>query len=191
MKILLCTPLEGYSTKPPMSPLGLAFIAGALERENYEVKILDNYLEKFNQESFLKRVRKYNPDVVGITCHAEDRFGAFETAKVLKEQYPNIKTVLGGPFPTVCHKQILEDIPSVDIVVRGEGEVTFLDSVKHIEKGKNLDDVRGITYRDEKKIKINDSRQFVKDLNELPWPAYHLLKIKEYPSYLSSFFSFF
>lgn len=187
LKTLLCTPLEGYSTKSPMSPLGLAFIAGTLEKENYEVKILDNYLEKFNPESFLKKVRKYDPDVVGITCHVEDRFGAFKTAKLLKDLNPNIKIIFGGPFPTICHKQIIEDIPSVDIVVRHEGEVTFVELLNSIKNEKDFDNVRGITYKRNNNIKINKDRPFIKDLDELPWPAFHLLEIKRYPSYLEEY----
>lgn len=188
MKTLLCTPIkEGAIRSANTSPVGLAFVAGMLEKEGYEVKIIDNYLENYlsNQtyETFLKQVKKYDPDIIGISCSDKDRFWTFKTADIIKREFPHIKIELGGGFSTGCHKQILEDIPSIDIVARGEGELTFLDIVKHVEKNKNLENVKGITYRHGENIKINEDRPFIQNLDELPWPAFHLLKIKKYSFY--------
>jgi radical SAM superfamily enzyme YgiQ (UPF0313 family) len=189
MKILLCNPIEDWQNvfNHYTPPLNLGFIAGTLEKDGYEVRIVDNYLESYlklkmqTYESFLKQVKKYDPDVLGISCLTEDRFWAFKMANIIKETFPHVKVVFGGPFSTPCHKQILEDIPSVDIVVRGEGELTFLDIVKHIEKNEDINDVKGITYRDGENIKINEDRPFIQNLDELPWPAFHLLDINKYP----------
>ena len=188
MRILLTTPLlGGFLAKEPMPPLGLTYIAGVLEQKGYTVRILDNYLEKNNIEDFIKIIDGFEPSIIGITCNVEDRFEAFKLSNIIKDASKDIIVILGGPFPSVCHKEIIEDINSVDIVVRGEGEYTLLDIVRSIEKGKHFDDIAGITYRTKDGIKINKSRTFIQNLDELPFPAFHLLKIKEYPNYMEKY----
>ena len=89
-----------------------------------------------------------------------------------KKVSKDIVIVLGGPFPSVAHTEILSDIESVDIVVRGEGEKTLIDLIHCIENGKQFDEVSGITYRTKEGTKINKPRSLIKDLNELPFPNY-------------------
>lgn len=187
MKVLLTTPITGFSTKTPMPPLSLMYLAGSIEHEGYDVLILDNHLKGLDPKNYLKQVENFNPDVVGITCNVEDRFGAFYTSKIIKNNLPNIQIVMGGPFPSVCSHQIIQDISSVDIVIRGEGESTFIELLDCLRKGKSLDIIKGITYKDNRGIKYTDNRPLIKDLNELPFPAFHLVDPKEYPSYLEGY----
>lgn len=188
MRILLTTPLlGGFSTKEPMPPLGITYIAGTLEQNGYTVRILDNYLKKTNASEFVKIVKEFMPSIIGITCNVENRFDAFKLSNIIKETSKEIIVILGGPFPSVCHKEIIEDIMSVDVAVKGEGEYTLLDIVKCVEQGNQFDDIEGITYRTKDGIKINKSRTYIKNLDELHFPAFHLLKIYEYPDYMRKY----
>src|SRR3989338_884982 len=188
MEIFLTTPLFGdFPIRDPMFPLGITYIAGVIEREGHSVRILDNYLEKNNEDDFVKIIEDFKPSIIGITCNVDNRFEAFALSGIIKEFSEDIMVILGGPFPSVCHKEIIEDIKSVDIVVREEGEYTLLDIINCLENRKPLDDIAGITYRIKDEAKVNQPRPFIQNLDALPFPAFHLLKIKEYPSYMAEF----
>lgn len=188
MKILLTTPLSGdFPMRNPMPPLGITYIAGVLEQEGHLVKILDNYLERNNKGDIVKTIKDLKPSIVGITCNADDRFEAFKLSRIIKDVSSSIIVVLGGSFPSVCHKEIMEDIESVDIVVRGEGEYTLLDIANCVDKQKQFGNILGISYRMKDKIRINKPRPFIQNLDTLPFPAFHLLKIREYPNYMDEF----
>jgi len=77
-----------------------------------------------------------------------------------------------------CDKYILNKYPEVDICVRDEGEITFLELVKALEKKQSLKDIKGLTYRDNGKIKRNETRPLIKDLDSLPFPDRKALKIE-------------
>lgn len=185
MKVLLTTPLDKHTNnRYPMPPLGITYIAGVLLQRGHEVRILDNYLEKTKDTEFVNIVKHFRPEVIGITCNVEDRFEAFELSKIIKENFQDIVVIFGGPFPSICHREIIEDIDSVDIVVREEGEYTLSEILINLEKDGKLSSVLGITYRENENIKVNPDRDFISNLDELPFCAFHLLKTKEYPNHL-------
>ncbi|MGZ7047317.1 MAG: B12-binding domain-containing radical SAM protein, partial [Methanobacterium sp.] len=86
------------------------------------------------------------------------------------------------PHPTFMPVETLKEEDSLDTVVMGEGEETIVDVVTNFEKnGLNyLSEVRGISYRDDDKIRQNLPRPLIKNLDEIPFPARHLIPFKEY-----------
>ena len=199
MKVLLINPPQLFypGSDPPAGnlPLGLMYLAAVLERSGYEAEILDAFM---TNASFMKvgdtlkvgmpygkireEIRRRKPDIVGIaasfTCQAEN---AIRAGDVTKEVDPNILTVVGGPHVTVVPVEFLEEAKNIDIAVVGEGEYTMLDIVKFVEGKKKISDVQGIAYRqDDGAIKQNTLRPFIEDLDELPYPAYHLVDMEQY-----------
>ena len=116
------------------------------------------------------------PDVVGVTSFTCNHPNAMKIAKAVKSCKKDVIVVLGGVHATFMHKEILEAVPEVDIVVRYEGEYTMCDIIDALEKGKKLDSVDGITYRDGGKVISTPLRQRIEDLDALPFPALHLLE---------------
>src|SRR5208283_4353087 len=109
---------------------------------------------------------------VGITCIATNfRWSAFRLAQIVKRIDPNIKVVMGGSHATFMYQQVLANFP-VDVIVRFEGELTFLELVKALESGSDLRDVKGIAFKNEEGIIKNDDRPPIPDLDSLPFPAY-------------------
>ncbi len=93
--------------------------------------------------------------------------------------YPKCVTVLGGPHVTFWDENALQECPSVDIVVRQEGEYTLLELVQKVEASKPLDEVIGTTCRKAGKIVKNPARPLIENLDELPFPARHLWPLEE------------
>jgi radical SAM superfamily enzyme YgiQ (UPF0313 family) len=164
-------------------PLGLGYLAAVLEKEGYDVKLIDMIDTSFKDAERIIRGEK--PQVVGISCNLTDfRWGAFELAKIAKRVDSNMVVVLGGSHATHLYKQILENFP-VDIIVRFEGEFAFLEVVKALETGSDLKSVKGIVYRDGGKIVKTEDRQAIDNLDSLPFPAYHFFDFDKYVHYAS------
>lgn len=177
MKILLIQPpFEGVRTVGP--PIGLGNLASCLETRGHKIKIIDSVILGYKLEDIHREIKKTDPDVVGVTSTTRHIYDAISIVKLAKEYNPNCLTVLGGPHPTVMAKELLEENNHVDVVVRGEGEITFTELLSKNRQG--WKEVKGITFRSNGKIIHNDDRPFIEDLDSLPFPAYHLLPMNKY-----------
>ena len=116
--------------------------------------------------------------MVGITATTPIISNAREIARKARILWPDCQIVMGGVHPTVLPEETLSE-PVVDVVVRGEGEITITD----LANGKSLKDIRGISWRQDGQIVHNPEQVLIEDLDSLPMPAYHLLPMdKYYPS---------
>ncbi|MCL4430246.1 MAG: B12-binding domain-containing radical SAM protein [Candidatus Bathyarchaeota archaeon] len=199
MKVLLVNPPQTFypGSDPPAGnlPLGLMYIAAVLQKNGYAVEIMDAFMagaefEEKNGEAVtiglpLKRIeeeiRSRNPDIVGIAGPFTSQIGhAIAVSKAAKEANPNILTVVGGPHITLVPKEFLEEAKTVDIAVTGEGEYAMLEIAQYFEGKKSLSEIKGIVYRQNGAVTVNERRPFIEDLDELPYPAYDLVDMESY-----------
>lgn len=191
MKILLIHPpftgKERYgklaSAGAYWPPLGLCYIAAVLEKNNHKVQIIDGLNENITTKQIINKISKTNPDLIGITSVTTIHYRTIEMANEIKKRYPNLKIIIGGPHVTLSLKKTLKD-KCFDIGVYGEGEYTMPELVKAIEKNKPLNKIKGIIYREKGKIIQTKSRPFIKNLDELPLPARHLLNMDIYRTHI-------
>lgn len=182
MRITLIFPPNIYQTKQNMPPLGIAWLAAILRKEGFkDVSLIDSMAGHYTNQDILALLKKEDPDVIGISFGTQIRFSAFELARSIKKDFPEVPIVVGGPHPTLCSQDILENIPEIDIIVRGEGELSFLNLVKAIDKKENLSGVKGISFRDGRgNIIENLPESPIQDLDSLPMPARDLLPMEKY-----------
>lgn len=180
MKVLLINPPSSFNTKELMPPLGLSYIAAVLEKNNIEVEIIDAEVEKLSWKTLEKKCKESNPDLAGITSLTESRFESFKASKIVKNALPDTMVVMGGPHASLATEDTLQNVKTVDIVVRGEGEYTMAELCQAVENTKELGTIDGISYREDGKIIHNKNRQLIQDLDSIPFPAYHLLKMEKY-----------
>jgi len=158
-------------------PLGLLRISTLLDKEGYKIKIIDQRINKKWKED-LKRELKKNPICIGITSMiGASILNGLRASRIVKKN-SNVPVVWGGPQPTILPQITLEN-KYVDIVCEGEGETTFYELVKTLEKDKSLNKVKGIWFKNNGGKKYNGKRPFV-DFNDIPNPPYHILNIKDY-----------
>lgn len=175
-KILFVNPKSIFriNVKPTIyPPLGLGYMATVLEKNGFDVKIYDFNVEDISYESFIK---KYKPDFVGVTATTFLYNNARQTLKTTKKIIPETKTVLGGTHISALKNQTMEENISLDFGVYGEGELTILELLKN----KNLENIKGLVYKKNSKIIVNTPRDLIKDLDSIPLPARHLLKMEKY-----------
>lgn len=154
-------------------PLGLAYIAAVLEGGGHKVSIIDGEVSQLTDEDFIKEIKRLDPELVGITTHSPKHNQMVKTIDLLKGK--EIKLALGGPHSTIVPEDIMKENPAVDFIVYGEGEYTFLELVNALEREGSLNDIRGLIYREDGRIKTNPPRPLIENLDELPFPARHLL----------------
>ena len=156
-------------------PLGLMYLVAYLNGAGHKITILDQAAHNYDNSEVIKLVKRGDPDVVGFSTLC----ASFENAKIISQALkiwnPNIKIVFGNYLATFYARKILENYDWVDICVRGEGELTFAELIEKIELNKDLNDIDGITFHTNGKIKENKDRQFIKDLDSIPFPDRRLV----------------
>ena len=179
MRFLLVNPFYPIS-ETPSPPLGLAFLAGALERAGVEVRILDLVVHP-NSKNVLKSVLEaFSPDMVGATCVTMSFDNAVEVIKDVKSLAPDVLTVMGGPHVSFCAEETMKAFPDLDFIVLGEGEETVVELAEAAEKGGGWASIKGLVYRDGSDIRDNGIREFIADVDSLPAPARHLVPLGRY-----------
>ncbi len=159
-----------------MPPLGLAWIAGFLEHHGHEVKILDAQAELMSLDDIDQWIQSHDPfRTVGITATTPLVSHALMIAATVKRRYSGTRVVMGGVHATVLPEEVLSN-RSVDMVVRGEGEQTFLDIVDE----KTIDSILGVSWKLDGQIIHNGERPLIRQLDSLPFPSYHLLPMDKY-----------
>lgn len=172
MKVLLVNPPNTSQGGFSNAPLGLLYLAGALEQDGHEVALVDGYLDGWDG---IDRALSTGPEMVGITCYTPGRHNAMECARRAKGV--GAMTVLGGPHPTIMWKQILENYPEVDLCVLGEGEMT----IRELAMWPNPGAVSGLAYRSSLGPVQTPHRPQVKNLDLIDFPAWHLCELDRYP----------
>lgn len=156
-------------------PLGLMSISSYLKEQGYESKIVDlNLVNETSISSNVNLLLQENAQVYGFSIAAGTMHTALQIAKKLKEADKNCVIVFGGPQATLNHYNLLKYFDFIDIVIRGEGEITFADLIASLYQGNtNLLDIKGITWRDkDDNIIVNEERPLICDLDTLPIPDY-------------------
>jgi anaerobic magnesium-protoporphyrin IX monomethyl ester cyclase len=176
LRILLVDPRISLPIDVRSSPsLGLAYLAAMSEQRGDEVRVLDMQMEDLPLEQV---VADFSPDVVGITATTVQIESAWRVAREVK-RLTDAQVVLGGPHPTVLSTESVEK-PEVDVVVRGEGELTWKELCDRLESGESLAGLAGITYQEQGEVVHNPDRSVMEDVDSIPFPAYHLFKMERY-----------
>jgi anaerobic magnesium-protoporphyrin IX monomethyl ester cyclase len=164
---------------PPFPPLGVGYLAAVLEKNGFDIEVIDCQASDYRYDDFKREIAKRNPDIVGVTAATRLYNSALEIIKIAKEVHPNTVTILGGPHVTFWNEKALQECPQLDVVIRREGEYTLLELAQRIETGKDIKDVIGTTQRKGNEFIFNQDRPLIENLDELPFPARHLWNLEE------------
>ncbi|MEW6087678.1 MAG: radical SAM protein [bacterium] len=157
-------------------PVNLLYLSAAAEKAGFKSQILDAEISKFSIGLTVQEILKINPKFVGITAMTLSIETAAVIAKKLKSSDKGIQIIIGGIHLTSLPEKTMNDYPHFDIGVIGEGDITIVELLDTLSKNTPLENVKGIIYRTGNKIKITDARCFIEDLDELPFPSFHLLQ---------------
>ncbi|MFC1681009.1 B12-binding domain-containing radical SAM protein [Pseudomonadota bacterium] len=191
MRITLVQPPSNHEETFLLSPpLGLLSIAAVAEGEGAEVTLLDFNLKGLQDQRWqtaeyfyphaLEKIRETKPDIVGFTSMAIESHVGLQLAQELKEENPSIITLFGGPHFGAIATEMLEHYDWVDYVIAGEGEVPLQNLLRMLEGEGEVSDLSNIARRTDAGITFERRSMAARDLDELPFPAYHLVDMEEY-----------
>lgn len=184
MKIVLVFPpfyLEGMYNLPP---LGLINLATSLKPAGHEIHVMDFVLAIRNHtlamgsgiyQDCAERILEKSPSLVGFSAQCTTYPAVIQISKRIKAQEPGVKIVIGGHNASFVDRITLERYPFVDVVVRGEGEVTLKELTEALDSGMSPAAVAGVTWRRDDRVVRNEERRLITDLNQLPLPDYAFL----------------
>ena len=179
MKIALIAPPYPLE-EIPSPPLGLTYIAAVCEAAGAKVTILDYIVRGYSKTKLLKELKAFDPDIVGTNCVTMNFKQAASILGLVKQTYPDIITLMGGPHVSFDSKNTLALYPKIDIIVKGEGEATVPELLEVINNRGKWHTIPGIVFKEKDQIRTTAPRPFIQDLDALPQPARHLLPMARY-----------
>ena len=176
-----------WKNKTPFPPLGTLYAASYLRENNYSVSLFDtNFVNNvFGLKPFLEKEKPsffviYDDGFNYLTkmCLTNMREAAFEMIQIAKSLH--IPVICSSSDATDHSEKYLEK--GADVIIKGEAEITLLDTIVAIENETNLKEVDGIIFKEQKKTITNKPRKALTDLDNLPQPAWDLVDIHIYKS---------
>lgn len=178
MKIVLINPRLRIWSPNIWVPLGLTYIAAALETNGHSIIIIDMNEKKINIEELSSYLPK-DVDLIGITGMITECQKILKIIDVSKKADPDRPVMLGGPLATTFPIQLLEQ-SEADFIVIGEGEKTVPSLINSIENGLDLEKINAIAYKKSGQIIINEPTRPIDNLDTVTFPARHLLNMGKY-----------
>jgi radical SAM superfamily enzyme YgiQ (UPF0313 family) len=157
--------------------LGIGYLAAYLMARGNQVRVLDAKNSLVTDDTLRRHIGLFQPQLFGVTAMTHEVNAAAHACSVVKQSAADTWTIMGGPHTTALPERTLQEFPSVDITVAGEGEITLAELVRAYEVGactSELADIRGIAFRDGSHIVRNGLRPWIEDLDGLPFPAWEL-----------------
>ncbi len=181
MKVLLIIPPCRESRPAASLPLGFAYIASVLRNAGHDVSFMNIDAFRHSKEKVEELVKKAEFDVAAtgglITVYSYVKW----LSRIVKKYHPKKMLAIGGAMPT-CVPHVVLEKTEADAVILGEGEYTMLELVEAVEKNRGLEKVKGLWFKKDGKIIRNERRELIKNLDELPFPAWDLLPMDLYLS---------
>jgi len=179
-KVLLINPVVREDDEPRHVPYGLALLAAIADREGHQIQVYDANAWRKGEEILKDVINADDWDVIatgGITT----TYGYVKKiCQLVRRHARRALLLLGGGILTNIRSDIMRLLPQVDIGVVGEAFVTFPEILARVDQGKLVPaEITGIIYRDFGRLVMTPERALIKDLDSLPYPAYHLFPLEE------------
>lgn len=158
----------------PSVPFSLVFLGTYLKHHHYDVQIFDEQFELLTADVLQKLINDFKPGIIGFTCTTASIARAHELAADIKQISPDIKILLGNIHPTVLPEECLED-RNIDLVIRGEGEVTIIEYLEALNNAGGFSKVEGISFREDGRYVHTPNRAYMTDLDAFPQVDWRLL----------------
>lgn len=174
-RVLLITPPVKTELGPVRPNIGMGYLAQMLLENNISYDILDMLLG-YSLGDLKKKVDEFKPDLLGVNLFSNKYKIAYETIQNIKEYFPSMKVIVGGPHVSCLRNKVLEDCPAIDYGVFFEGEYPLLE----LCEGKRVELINNLIYRDGDRVLMNSPRDFIKDLDCMQFPTYQKFEVEKY-----------
>jgi radical SAM superfamily enzyme YgiQ (UPF0313 family) len=165
-----------------MPLLGLGYLAAYLRAHGVSVGIVDAMFDQLKFAETVERIVAARPRMVGLTAMTHEIRRAAQVAEAVRERLPGVLVVVGGPHATALPERTLEEFPVFDFAVVGEGEETLwrlwlaagCAPAEAPATAEQLRQIEGLVFRNGGRVEVNARRDWMRDLDSLPPPAWDL-----------------
>jgi len=173
MKILLLHPPMDNTIRTLLRTegMGMAYITAILRRDGHDVEMLDAFLRRMSLRETISEVKNRDFDCLGITAYDVHKRNAIVIAREVKRYKKDAIIVVGGYLPTFTAEKLLQAAPEIDLLVRGEGELTASEVFGRISRSEDWKEVPGVAYLKDGIPVLNPPPKLIEDLDSLPFPA--------------------
>ncbi|MCK9612002.1 MAG: B12-binding domain-containing radical SAM protein [Bacteroidales bacterium] len=163
-------------------PVGLMYLVSTAREKFPEIEfsVFHTSTSKDPVKSVESLVRSFDPDMVGLRALSTAKVPFKLVSEKVRELKPDIPIVAGGPYPSTCFEDILRD-NMANIVVIGEGEVTFTELISHLMNSPLIPhEIKGTAVLEDETVRVNEARPYIKDINSIPFPDYDFINLDDY-----------
>ncbi|HEY9825674.1 MAG TPA: magnesium-protoporphyrin IX monomethyl ester anaerobic oxidative cyclase [Stenomitos sp.] len=186
MRILMIQPnyhAGGAEIAGNWPPSWVPYVGGALKQAGFtEIRFLDAMTNRVDDDALATAIQDYQPTVVMATAITPMIYKSQDTLRIAKQVCPQAQTIMGGVHPTYMYREVLQEAPWVDYIIRGEGEEISINLIRAIAEGtdeRDRHEILGIAFLDSGKVVATPAHPPIKDLNTLT-PDWSLLEWDKY-----------
>ena len=155
--------------------LGLLYLAAAVREQGFIPTIIESDIENLDPGEVASRLIEARPEYIGITLFTVGVWQAAQIARKVKQRYPDIQIIVGGPHISSMAMETMQRFPEFDIAVIHEGEQVLPALLKELQNGRDLSRIAGIIHRQHGELQQTPPAPSISDLDSLPLPAWDLL----------------
>jgi len=187
---------SGLQMHTPNPPIGLAYIAAAVRDAGHRVTVIDTIgdapdeinplrnrpdilVQGLRCDQIVQRIPT-DTDVVGLGCAFSTLWPiSRDILEAIRRNRPDLRIIVGGEHPSALPEHVLQTSP-VDICIIGEGEETTVELLDCLDQNRDIETVKGIAYAQAGEIIQTERRPRIRDVDQIPWPAWDLFPIEAY-----------
>ena len=171
------SPIDILKPSPHSPPLGILYLAKILENSAHKIEVVDYNAELFDKSKLERKIR--STDVVGITVNTPAVKITKDLLNFIKQIDKDKPVILGGPHCILNREKTLSEF-NAEICVLSEAEFIIKRIINALLGKENLSEIPSIAYRDRDKILVNKKNEQIKNLDNIPFPARHLVEKYNY-----------
>lgn len=162
------------------TPLSLAYCAAVLREDWFEIKLMDCIVENISFEGVEDAIGRFKPGVVIVNAVTPSIVSDLSTGDHIKNVDSSIQVAVIGIHGSALPEETLRLNNNIDFVIKNEPEIVVRNLCRAARDGSGFDCVRGISFRKNNEYVHNERESFIDDIDQLPYPAYDLIKTEKY-----------
>ena len=175
MLILPTYPGSHYAGTKPRLRAGIGYVSEHLSKAGIDNIVFDMALN-YNKADLFEKIKSYKPDLIGMRMMTFRYKSNYSLLKKIKEKYPNIKIIVGGPHMSLMRNQVLKECDAIDFGAVLEGEELIIE----LCNGNAVSKIKGLIHRKNGSVVFNGDRPFIDNLDAVPFPRFKKFEIEKY-----------
>ncbi len=176
-RVLLVIPEYPSNILGPSFPFpGIGYLAESLEKNNIEYDVIDMRLKHNRIKTLSNKIKHFKPELIGLHLMTFNYKSHYNIIKMIKTQFPDCRIVVGGPHLSTLREKVLLECPEISYGIVLEGE----DVLVELCTGHDYSSLKGLIYRNDGSVTYTGDREFVEQLDRLPFPRYRKFELDKY-----------